>query len=142
RALRERRRRGELPDGRHRPAARPAARAALLPDHALVPLVRPAGRGPAAVQVDHRLRAAGADRRVPGGRVAGPGSGHGPDRRGQREYPGEAGRPGRGARPRVRLSLAGTSLAQPGCGIALATAARTGSALTVALVPAVQGQPG
>ena len=43
----------------------------------------------------------------PRGRVAGSGGDRGTDRRGQRQYPGEAGRPDRGARPRVRMSLAG-----------------------------------
>ena len=46
------------------PTAGPAARPAVRPDHADLPVARPARRDPAAEQVDHRVRRAGAHRRV------------------------------------------------------------------------------
>ena len=58
----DRRGRGDLPDDRQRQDAGPAARAAVLPDHADLPAARPARRGPAAVEVDHRVRRADRDR--------------------------------------------------------------------------------
>ena len=60
----DRRRRGDLPADRQRPAAGPAARPALLPDHAVFPLLGPLGAGPAAVEVAHRVRRADPHRRA------------------------------------------------------------------------------
>ena len=66
RAVRDRRRRGDLPDDRQLEPGRPAAAAAVLPDHAAVPLARADRRRAAAVQLDHRVLPAGADVRLPG----------------------------------------------------------------------------
>ncbi len=59
---RDRRRRRDLPDGRGLVRACRQAEAAVLPDHAAVPVVRPARRGPAAVEVADRVLRSGADR--------------------------------------------------------------------------------
>ena len=58
----DRRRRGDLPDGRQHPDAGPAARRALHPDHAVLPVARAARPAAAAVEVDHRVRRADRDR--------------------------------------------------------------------------------
>ena len=68
RALRDRRRRGDLPDDRECQAAGQTARPAVFPGDPAVPVARPARRGPAAVQLDHRILPAGADRWLPGRR--------------------------------------------------------------------------
>ena len=58
------RRRGDLPAGRQRAVAGPAARRALHPDHAVLPAARPARPGAAAVEVDARVRRADPHRRA------------------------------------------------------------------------------
>ena len=60
----DRRRRGDPPDAGRRQAARPAARPAVLPDHADVPVARAARARPAAEQVVHRVRRRRSNRRT------------------------------------------------------------------------------
>ena len=56
RAVLDRRVRGDLPEDRRHQAARPGARAAVLPGHPAVPAGRAARSGPLAVQVAHQVR--------------------------------------------------------------------------------------
>ena len=89
--------------GNAKPLARLLA-AALLPGHPAVPVARAGRRGPAAVAVDHRVLPAGADRRLPGRGVAGPGGRGRTGRRGPGHDPAQAGRAAGRARPGVRLT--------------------------------------
>src|SRR5882757_9630814 len=57
----DRRRRGDLPDPGQRQSPRPAARPAVLPADADVPVARAVGRGPTAVEMADRVRPADPD---------------------------------------------------------------------------------
>ena len=100
---RDRRRGGDLPDGGQRQDGRAHPRAAVLPDHADVPVARAARDGPAAEQVAHPLRGADPDGPLPRGRCRRPDGRVQPDRPGARADPAVAVPAAGQAAVRVRL---------------------------------------
>ena len=97
-------RRGDLPARRQRPVAGAAARGALHPDHAVLPVARSARHGAAALEVDPRVRRADPHRRLRARRGRGPDAGLQRHRPGARDHPAHAVRPAARARQRLRLT--------------------------------------